>query len=210
MRKVYLQAYLDFMILLYLTDGDQVPNYDDSSNSSNVSCSDSDGEPTSTTDAKVPSEKSKLLPTPTFDSTISISTEETTSVFKNPFLEAENAKEAILQKHVKMVDVKDKIDIINGKKICWNYRKGRCRFGHNCKFAHDSDIQKTEEQIQAEKDLAVKNAVVCQNIPQMGFVLEQSELDEENGTNKKRKRPGLSQGLVPGKRVMKQYYSTRP
>lgn len=27
----------------------------------------------------------------------------------------------------------------NGKKICFNHRKGRCRFGHNCKFAHDSD-----------------------------------------------------------------------
>nr|CAH7741314.1 unnamed protein product [Callosobruchus chinensis] len=188
-----------------------VPNYDDSSNSSNISCSDSDGEPTSTTDATVPSQKSKLLPTPTFDSTNSISTEETTSVFKNPFLEAENAKEAILQKHVKMVDVKDKIDIINGKKICWNYRKGRCRFGHNCKFAHDSDVQKTEEQIQTEKDSAIKNAVVCQNAPQTGFELEQSELgEEENGANKKRKRPGLSQGLVPGKKVMKQYYSTRP
>ncbi|VEN44322.1 unnamed protein product [Callosobruchus maculatus] len=110
-----------------------------------------------------------------------------------------------------MVDVKDKIDIINGKKICWNYRKGRCRFGHNCKFAHDSDVQKTEEQIQTEKDLAVKNAVVCQNLPQMGFVQERSEQDEEeDGANKKRKRPGLSQGLVPGKKIMKQYYSTRP
>jgi hypothetical protein len=29
--------------------------------------------------------------------------------------------------------------MINGKKICWNNRKGRCRFGHNCKFAHDTD-----------------------------------------------------------------------
>jgi len=37
-------------------------------------------------------------------------------------------------------------DTINGKKICWNYRKGRCRFGHNCVFGHDSDVvvSKTE------------------------------------------------------------------
>lgn len=34
-------------------------------------------------------------------------------MFVNPFLEAENAKEAILQKHVKMIDTKDAI-IING------------------------------------------------------------------------------------------------
>lgn len=29
--------------------------------------------------------------------------------------------------------------MVNGKKICWSHRKGRCRFGHNCKFAHTSD-----------------------------------------------------------------------
>ncbi|CAH2014426.1 unnamed protein product [Acanthoscelides obtectus] len=99
-----------------------VPNYDDSSNSSNLSSSDSEKETTCPTDKKEPVQKPKLLPTPTFNCSKNISTEETTSVFKNPFLEAENAKEAILQKHVKMVDVKDKIDYINGKKICWNYR----------------------------------------------------------------------------------------
>ena len=29
---------------------------------------------------------------------------------------------------------------IGNKKICWNFRKGRCRFGHKCTFAHDSDV----------------------------------------------------------------------
>lgn len=47
---------------------------------------------------------------------------------------------------------KDGTQMINGKKICWNYRKGRCRFGHNCKYAHDSDIQKTQEEIDGEKE----------------------------------------------------------
>ena len=31
--------------------------------------------------------------------------------------------------------------MIDGKKVCWNFRKGRCRNGHNCKFAHDNDIK---------------------------------------------------------------------
>ena len=29
---------------------------------------------------------------------------------------------------------------IGNRKICWNFRKGRCRFGHKCTFAHDSDV----------------------------------------------------------------------
>ncbi|XP_050310377.1 uncharacterized protein LOC126746260 [Anthonomus grandis grandis] len=131
------------------------------------------------------------------------------SVFVNPFLEAENAKEAILQKHVKMVNAKDVIRI-NGKKICWNYRKGRCRFGHNCKYAHDSDVQKTEQQLSEELEVAKARAMVCHYSGATGqksvsrpLQDESEELSEE--VKKKRKRPGLSQGLVPGKKVMKQY-----
>lgn len=55
-----------------------------------------------------------------------------------------------------------KIIWVLGKKICWNYRKGRCRFGHNCKFAHDSDLQKSKEQLNAELHVARSNSVVCQ------------------------------------------------
>ena len=56
-----------------------------------------------------------------------------------------------------------KCSFFSGKRICWNYRKGRCRFGHNCKYAHDSDIQKTQEQLDAEKDVARGQSVVCQS-----------------------------------------------
>lgn len=116
-----------------------------------------------------------------------------------------------------MVDTKDNIVVINGKKICWNYRKGKCRFGHNCKYAHDSDIQKTEQQIQEEKmtSLNCPNAVVC-NSYQSGVntnYVKKDEVgsdDESIGTKKqKRRRPGLSQGLVPGKKVMKQYLNQK-
>lgn len=48
---------------------------------------------------------------------------------------------------------KDNTQMINGKRICWNYRKGRCRFGHNCKYAHDTDIQKSSEEIEADKQV---------------------------------------------------------
>lgn len=136
-------------------------------------------------------------------------------MFKNPFIEAENAKAALLQKHVKMTDTKDNIKVINGKKICWNYRKGRCRFGHNCKYAHDSDIQKTPEQIEKEKNVAIKHSVVCQSgqTGQAQYILQtlekESGSDDESTIIKKRKRPGLTQGLVPGKKVMKRYLKTQ-
>ncbi|KAK9876989.1 hypothetical protein WA026_016018 [Henosepilachna vigintioctopunctata] len=122
------------------------------------------------------------------------------SVFKNPFLEEENEKEAVLQKHVKMVDLQNAI-VINGKKICWNYRKGRCRFGHNCKYAHDSDIQKTPEQIEAEKMVIQSKGVIINKI---NTDVTNSN-DELSSVTSKRKRPGLTQGLLPSKKVMKNY-----
>lgn len=124
-------------------------------------------------------------------------------------MQAENEKQAILEKHVKMVNTKDNVQLINGKKICWNYRKGKCRFGHNCIYAHDSDLQKTKEQLEAENQ--VQQTVLCQNqlLPQPS-IQELKEIQQDAIANKKsRKRPGLTQGLVPGKKVMKSYMKQR-
>ena len=62
------------------------------------------------------------------------------SVFANPYKEAEEAEKDTLEKHVKFTPKLEDIKEINGRKICWNYRKGRCRFGSNCVFAHDSEL----------------------------------------------------------------------
>ncbi|XP_013190016.1 uncharacterized protein LOC106134498 [Amyelois transitella] len=137
-----------------------------------------------------------------------------TSVFSNPFVEAELAKAAILEKHVKMVPGRDNTQMINGKKICWNYRKGRCRFGHNCKYAHDSDIQKTSEELDTEKQKL--KSLVCEGSgtmtatppPQVALeqVLPTDDVVWEGAADKRKlKRPGLSQSLVPGKKVIKMY-----
>lgn len=66
-------------------------------------------------------------------------------VFSNPFLEAEKLEIDKLQKHVKMVDSENHLLQKNGRKICWNNRKGRCRFGNKCKYAHDSDLVDVNE-----------------------------------------------------------------
>ena len=64
-----------------------------------------------------------------------------TSVFNNPFRAKEDRKKAVLEQHVEMTTKQeDQTRKIGDKKICWNFRKGRCRFGHKCTFAHDSDV----------------------------------------------------------------------
>ncbi|XP_038215869.1 uncharacterized protein LOC119835234 [Zerene cesonia] len=135
-----------------------------------------------------------------------------TSVFSNPFVEAELAKAAILEKHVKMVPGKGNTQMINGKKICWNFRKGKCRFGHNCKYAHDSDIQKTSEELDAEKQKL--KSIVCEGAGTMSCAVPPpveeivSPTDDsmwEGNAKKKKKRPGLSSGLIPSQKVIKMY-----
>jgi hypothetical protein len=128
-----------------------------------------------------------------------------TSVFTNPFVEAEKAKSAILEKHVKMTPTLDDTKMINGRKICWNYRKGRCRFGHNCTFAHDSDLHRSAAELEAIR--TPQETVICQTQyhKQVG-INDDEEVDQENNqTHKRKKRPGLSQTLVPGKKVLKLY-----
>ncbi|XP_076755502.1 uncharacterized protein LOC143426164 [Xylocopa sonorina] len=141
------------------------------------------------------------LPTPDFNGMPTMKT----SVFSNPFVEAEKAKSAILEKHVKMTPTLDDTKMINGRKICWNYRKGRCRFGHNCTFAHDSDLHRTAAELEAIQ--TPQETVICQT-KYNGHVVnnDDDEIDQENNQmNRRKKRPGLSQSLIPSKKVLKMY-----
>lgn len=82
-----------------------------------------------------------------------------------------------------MVPAKNNLTKVNGKNICWMNRKGHCRFGNKCKFAHDSELF---------------------NDPNLSNVaIEENARKNSNNVNKKRKRPGLSQNLIPGKKVLK-------
>ncbi|KAK0178739.1 hypothetical protein PV327_007602 [Microctonus hyperodae] len=141
------------------------------------------------------------LPTPDFNGTPTLKT----SVFSNPFVEAEKAKSAILEKHVKMTPTLDDTKMINGRKICWNYRKGRCRFGHNCTFAHDSDLHRSSSELEAIR--APQETIICQTHfnNQIGVNDDEENEQENNQTQKRKKRPGLTQNIIPGKKVFKMY-----
>lgn len=90
----------------------------------------------------------------------------------------------------------------NGKKICWNYRKGRCRFGSSCTFAHDSDlnVDTTVEPQSANYDA---NSSSSWN-GTTGFTSPQTKAKSSN-----KKRPGLGDSIVPSKKVMKNYNNAR-
>lgn len=66
--------------------------------------------------------------------------ESASSVFSNPFRAKEMKKQEMLERHVAMTVRQEEKKTIDGKKICWNFRKGRCRFGHKCTFAHGTHV----------------------------------------------------------------------
>ncbi|XP_068218159.1 uncharacterized protein [Palaemon carinicauda] len=130
------------------------------------------------------------------------------SVFYNPFQKAQEDKKLLLEKHVKMTENPKDVVEINGKKICWNYRKGRCKFGHNCKYAHDSDvIQQADPPLETKDQQAssVPGSLSGWSYGELANYAIESEPATEESELKRKKRPGLSKGLVPNKKVLKMY-----
>lgn len=85
----------------------------------------------------------------------------------------------------------------NGKKMCWNFRKGRCRFGSNCTYAHDSDIHESANG--DELSLNPPPSAKDHSTSATTTVVKGKRYEQ------KRKHPGLGNSIVPSKKVMKQY-----
>jgi len=128
------------------------------------------------------------------------------SVFSNPFRAKEDKKDAILEQHVEMTIKQEAGRTINGKKVCWNFRKGRCRHGHKCSFAHDSDVKSSVVESLYSPKYESGAQVSCQKADTRTVQPLQMEMMvgevEEDGVVRK-KRPGLSDGLQPSKKAMK-------
>uniref|UniRef100_A0A182RDL2 C3H1-type domain-containing protein n=1 Tax=Anopheles funestus TaxID=62324 RepID=A0A182RDL2_ANOFN len=126
------------------------------------------------------------------------------SVFSNPFREAEEAKLASLEKHVKMVDPEANA-AEQKRKVCWSYKKGRCRFGSKCNFAHDSDLILRKElpteggSENDEQDAATNNADT-----ESATIMVKKPFPPD-----RKKRPGLSRDLVPPRKVLKMYHKEK-
>ena len=97
------------------------------------------------------------------------------------------------------------------------FRKGRCRFGSKCTFAHDSDVKQkpelltgtstTDSEKNRQNSAATGANAVQPNTNHSAHMFENDELDNSEAViecNKtKKKRPGLSNGIVPSKKAMK-------
>uniref|UniRef100_A0A2M4C064 C3H1-type domain-containing protein n=1 Tax=Anopheles marajoara TaxID=58244 RepID=A0A2M4C064_9DIPT len=122
------------------------------------------------------------------------------SVFSNPFREAEEAKLASLEKHVKMVDPEANATE-QKRKVCWSYKKGRCRFGSKCNFAHDSDLILRKELPVGGGEADPEETVANGTDPEAG-----EAMPEVPPTPTKKKRPGLARELVPPRKVLRMYH----
>ena len=123
--------------------------------------------------------------------------QEKPSVFANPFKDAEDAVKCTLEQHVKFAPRLEDVSEINGRKICWNYRKGRCRFGTQCVFAHDCELIDKK----AAQPVSMENVNLTDSPETISTII--------NEPRKSVKRPGLSQGIVPGKKVLKKYHEQK-
>ena len=122
------------------------------------------------------------------------------SVFSNPFKAKEDHKKAILERHVEMTTKQEDQRTISGKKVCWNFRKGRCRFGSKCTFAHDNDVSSAKP----SKDESSETSSQHQQ-PTPSTATTKEPDSSAVISNNKRKRPGLGDSLTPGKKAMKFY-----
>ncbi|KAI8128455.1 hypothetical protein CVS40_1643 [Lucilia cuprina] len=194
-----------------------VADYDTSSSSSSSDEDVTDNEDADLTTTAKTSPPQRLLPSANV-LLGSGSSKTAGDVFNNPFLEAEKLEIDKLQKHVKMVDSENHLLQKNGRKICWNNRKGRCRFGNKCKYAHDSDLVETIEGVDVHNKQNVSKELKTPTTTKTFLTKTASSYSHEENTaqpdlitsdNKNRKRPGLGDSIVPGKRVMKTYQQTK-
>ena len=120
-------------------------------------------------------------------------------MFSTPFQRAEEEKQSVLEKHVKLSNN----EIQSGKKVCYNFKKGKCRLGSKCKYSHGSPI------INKATDKTVKNVTSYPTLgggyqeanPQYGDF--KGDDDSYMESKKRKKRAGLAGGLVPPKKAMK-------
>ncbi|XP_038656865.1 zinc finger CCCH domain-containing protein 15 [Scyliorhinus canicula] len=117
-------------------------------------------------------------------------------VFTNPFARERRERLSLLEKHVRLT-ARIRTEEAGGQKICLAYRKdGRCRYGSNCKFAHDSDLPTYDPKT------GIPNPPVEPRPQENGG-------SEDPQPKSGKKRPGLSPTLIPPKKSMKFYQAQR-
>ncbi|CAH1800403.1 unnamed protein product [Owenia fusiformis] len=127
-------------------------------------------------------------------------------VFKTKFQIAEEAKNSVLEQHVKMT-VAETLKKKERKQICYKFRKGQCKFGKKCKYFHDvpnAGNSNDNSGNQEETSAKIVQHFGVSNFPQGEDLPVEVDDDSYMGQAKKKKRVGIAQqSLVPPKRAMK-------
>ena len=117
------------------------------------------------------------------------------SVFINAFKVAEQAKHSILEQHVKMTAEQIRESRLK-KKVCYNFQKGKCRFGNKCKYSHGDD------HIVANRASGDNTGgdVVRQVQPDQNTNFP-PETDDDGNVIKRKRRAGVTNNLLPTKKA---------
>ncbi|XP_052075664.1 uncharacterized protein LOC127713088 isoform X1 [Mytilus californianus] len=188
----------------YLITEDNDSDESDSSNHSNIQ----------EVDSKIETER---LPNPLLEplpsASNSLQHSAGASVFVTQYHIAEKEKELILEKHVKLSATK----IATGKKqqICHKFKRGRCRFGNNCKYSHDIDNCSKVQNVPFDQETDACTGVnkiplftdrVKRPLHRPEYIpaLKEEEKDDDSymGSMKRKNRAGLSGGLIPSKKAL--------
>uniref|UniRef100_UPI00398F7660 uncharacterized protein n=1 Tax=Pristiophorus japonicus TaxID=55135 RepID=UPI00398F7660 len=116
-------------------------------------------------------------------------------VFTNPFAQERRERLSLLEKHVRLTACV-RPEQAGGRKVCLAHRRdGRCRYGSNCKFAHDSDLPTSDPEPPQP--------------PAGSQAKEENVGGEQEPPKRGKKRPGLGPTLIPPKRSLKNYQAQR-
>jgi len=163
-------------------------------------------------DKRAPSPAGEFIPLPDIaigddgKGTVGATIDPKVSVFRHEYVAAREEKTAVLEQHVAMTNSEYSSVDTQGKKLCWQFRKhGRCRQGHKCKFAHDSDLfGEVEGAVKTEgekQNMFYTNKI--HNYHQTHDIPEDEEEDQMK--RKKRKGPGLGDTITPSAKVITIY-----
>ena len=163
-------------------------------------------------------EQKLKLPPPDLDCKAGNSTPGSESIFHNPYRTEKELNINTLSRHVLPSEVeekqKEKETYKNEVKICRKFAaKGHCRFGEKCKFSHA--IPDTRElKINRNKSARRINHVVERNnkyktskqtlIGDLDGIFEEEDEAERN-EQKRKKRPGLPDHIIPSKKAVDMY-----
>ncbi|XP_072280503.1 uncharacterized protein [Pyxicephalus adspersus] len=143
---------------------------------------------------------SARLPAPRLETKSKVSP---SGVFSNPFQDEERAQLSILERHVKLSDSNW---AKGGKGVCLAYQKdGRCRYGTKCKYSHGTDLPQGAT-MSSQGGLSRSGGDAPEIVGDSSGLQIGDEVGEDTQVEKgKRKKPGVSNTLIPPKKALKSY-----